>query len=156
LWTGNPLLDQSLAICADKGIALSFEPKEMAALPGGPWSSAKAAENWKAGVMVAEILKCGPPEGWTEVEYRRIARRGGRSPVAWVPTGAEPRAAIARALSVAPDEIRLLGEELDPACAPPTECVEPHFMPPAAALSPGPAPTAFATIEPLTAEGAAV
>ena len=85
----------------------------------------------------------------------------------------EPVGLMETSEPVAPDEIRLLGEELlaedHPASAPPTEEGAPippnseiqarkpgHNSKAEAALSPGPAPTAFATIEPLTAEGAAV
>ena len=89
-------------------MAFPHDPRAIGELPGSPWTNAKAAENWKAGVSVSEILKRGPPEGWSKVEYRLVSRRGGRASVAWVPVGVEPRAAIAKALGVAEDAIAVL------------------------------------------------
>jgi hypothetical protein len=105
--TGDALLDQALALCRVAGMALPLDPKALAALPGSRWASAKAAENWKAGVTVSEILRRGPPEGWHQVEYRLASRRGGRASVAWLPDGAEPRAAIVKALALPEDAVEL-------------------------------------------------
>jgi len=105
--TGDARLDQALTICAANQMALPLDPKELARLPDSPWSSPKAAEHWKVGVAVSEILKRGPPEGWGQIEYRLASRRGGRASVVWVPDVAEPRAAIAKALRVEDDAIAL-------------------------------------------------
>jgi hypothetical protein len=177
--TGDALLDQVLAICAAKRVALSFDPKAMAALPGSPWKDPKSAKNWKEGAAAREILKRGPPEGWRQVEYQRTSRRGGRASAAWVPDGAEPRAAIALALSIAPDEIRLLGGEPEEAASARRHWRRPHIVeavpdelvgsldctgpdPMSSEVDPGPkpdtvVPPAFAKIsKALPAEGAAV
>jgi hypothetical protein len=103
--TGDALLDRALAICAERGMALSLEPERLAALPGSPWKDAKAAKNWKEGIAIAALLKCGPPRGWSCVEYRLASRRGGRASVAWLPEASQPVEAIARALGRSEVEI---------------------------------------------------
>jgi len=79
-------------------MALPLAPKLLAALPGSPFRSAKQAENWKAGVAVREILKRGPPEGWSAVAYRLKAHRGRKPAEAWIPQELDPQVAIAAAL----------------------------------------------------------
>jgi hypothetical protein len=90
--TGNALLDQALARCLIRHIALPLAPKSLSDLFADLWPDAKAAENWKAGTAVTEILARGPPEGWSAAEYRLTTRRGGKPVWAWIPPGIEPRA----------------------------------------------------------------
>jgi hypothetical protein len=96
--TGDALLDHALTLCAAESMALPLAPKLLAALPGSPFRSAKQAENWKAGVAVREILKRGPPEGWSAVAYRLKAHRGRKPAEAWIPQELDPQVAIAAAL----------------------------------------------------------
>ena len=105
--TGDALLNQALAFCAAKGMALPLDPEPLAALCPYLWANAKAVKNWKAGVAVAVVLKRGPPADWRLAEYRHTSRRGGRPAVAWVPAGIEPRAAIAKTLGEAEAAIAL-------------------------------------------------
>jgi hypothetical protein len=107
--TGDALLDQALGICATAGMALSFDPKALAALPGSPWKDAKAAKNWKEGDAAGKILQRGPSEGWSRVEYRLVSRRGGRASVGWVPEAVDPRLAISEALGVKEAEVVIAG-----------------------------------------------
>jgi hypothetical protein len=87
-------------------MALPLSPEPLAALYSDLWHDAKAVKNWKAGQSASEILKRGPPEGWGAVEYRLRSRR---SAEAWVPLGAEPRAAIDKAHKVSAENIIVLG-----------------------------------------------
>jgi hypothetical protein len=103
--TGDALLDQALSRCSTQQMALPLSPEPLAALCPDLWRDAKAVKNWKAGKSASEILKSGPPEGWGAVEYRLRSRR---SAEAWVPLGAEPRAAIAKGLGVDPEDIIVL------------------------------------------------
>jgi hypothetical protein len=91
-------------------MALPLSPEPLAALYSDLWRDAKAVKNWKAGQFASEILKRGPPEGLGAVEYRLRSRR---SAEAWVPLGAEPRAAIAMALGVSAEDIIVLGAALE-------------------------------------------
>jgi hypothetical protein len=112
--TGDALLDQALGICATAGMALSFDPKALAALPGSPWKDPKAAKNWKEGDAAGKILQRGPPEVWSRVEYRLASRRGGRASVAWVPEAVDPSLAISEALGVKEAEIVICGAPHQP------------------------------------------
>jgi hypothetical protein len=109
--TGDALLDQALAICAERGMALPLDPEPLATLPGSPWANAKAVKNWKAGITGARVLQEGPPPGWTQVEYRLTSRRGGRASTAWVSEGIEPARAIASALGLTEAEIVVIGTD---------------------------------------------
>jgi hypothetical protein len=109
--TGDARLDQLLTLCAAGNMALPLAPEPLAVLPGSPFRNAKQAENWKAGVAVREIFKRGPPEGWSAVAYRLKAHRGRKPAEAWIPTGLDPQAAIAAALSASPTDITILTPE---------------------------------------------
>jgi hypothetical protein len=105
--TGDALLDQALAICGERGLALPLDPKPLATLPGSPWPNAKVAENWKSSQAASGILERGPPHGWAKAEYRLTSRRGGRASVAWIPPGVSQVSAIAKVLGVPESTVAL-------------------------------------------------
>jgi hypothetical protein len=107
--SGDPQLDRALAICAERGHALSHSPTALAGLPGGPWPKVQAAKDWKRGGRLA----LPPPPGWTPAEYRLTSQCRGPATGAWVPeAAARPGTAIARALGVAEAEVVLADQPI--------------------------------------------